>query len=374
MNRIFLMIFIVVLQHTGLAQKCTSQDDLSKIPGAWKLTETGEVSQSAADVVREKLVINNIKQIVRSNFTWSPLRGDIFYSSHFPSRWTTLPVAKICNVYEWEMHFLDFQCIQGKLKHNETYTWYYVDVNKTPLEFKESFFVSRLSKEGTKIDDDPETYVYTFLPSIPNASGTQYDYSEEGFSGGGGMEEYHRTSSYRVMNKKDVLPFTTMPKKEYYEKWKKYYQQQIKQKVAAIDAMADEYKKIDGGNKMIEDTKKAARADEVFVNKIDAIQNTKSAEALALPAIRGEELGEYYDKTNAKQYNWGYVIKPNLAYYNTKLPKYIPQLITLHFQNAYSVETGKDERIYSQPGFVKELQRMKVMDLLAEKLQPIIVQ
>lgn len=374
MNKIIFILTLFFLYQTGLAQKCTGQDDLSKLSGAWKLSAAGEMSQSAADVSKEKLVLENIQQIIRSHFKWAPLGGDIFYSMYFPARWTILPLTKICNVYGTELHFLDFQCIEGRLKHNETPTWFYVDVNKTPFEFKESFFVSRLSKEGSRIDDDPETDVYAFLPEIPDAKGSWYDYTADGFSGGGDMMENHSGSAFRVLHKKDALPFCAMPKKEYYQKWKIYYRQQMKQKELVIEAMAADYGKTAGGVKMLEDARKMARADEIFVSRIDTMLLTKSAEALSLPAMRGEELGEFYDTAGARQCHRDFVIKPKLAYYHTNLPKSSPQLITLHFTYAYTLNAQKSERRYSEAGFVAELQRINIMNLLAEKLQPVIIQ
>jgi hypothetical protein len=60
----------------------------------------------------------------------------------------------------------------------------------------------------------------------------------------------------------------------------------------------------------------------------------------------------------------------NISAFSQRYSKSNPQVITLHFQNAYSVQTGKNKSSPWQPGFVKELQRKKIMNLPAEKLQP----
>jgi hypothetical protein len=53
MNKIVFILLVLLVYYTALAQQCSSADYLSKIPGTWKLSETGEISQAAADVAKE---------------------------------------------------------------------------------------------------------------------------------------------------------------------------------------------------------------------------------------------------------------------------------------------------------------------------------
>jgi hypothetical protein len=68
-----------------------------------------------------------------------------------------------------------------------------------------------------------------------------------------------------------------------------------------------------------------------------------------------------------------YIVKPNLAYYNSNTSKNSSQVITI----CQEYKSGKDDQgkiSYADEDFFRAFEKMKVFDLLTEKLKPLIVQ
>jgi hypothetical protein len=164
-----------------------------------------------------------------------------------------------------------------------------------------------------------------------------------------------------------------MSKKEFYEKWKIKYQRELTNQEAEKLKLSKEL----AGNPYLAQSLEAhdqyISLYKNYINKIDEILKTRSAEELSQPAFEGEEQGEYFASRQAPDYLRAFIVKPNHDYFNNKLPKSSPQIITI--QQRYGMD--KDEngnKQYSDENFYKALEKMKIFDFLTEKLKPLIVQ
>ncbi len=379
MKTITILVILMGAAFGCIAQTCTGKD-LTTIAGTWKQSPQLKARNMPATelIPKEKMICDKILELIRSNFKYTPLGGDIFYDNVYNMDAYNSPRSSYLKAtgyaYQTGISFLQYACNSGRLEHTPgSLLFLHVKMNDIPGQFDHSFFVSRMDKEGIALDKDPENDLYGLSHELPDGKKPYWDYTEDKMDANGNYEN-HLIDQYRMLYKPGKLPFISMNKKEYYEKWKKYYLLTMKYKEALIDANAADYKKMEGGGKVMEEMKKMARGEDMFVNKIDAILGSKSAEALARPAIAGEEQGEYFDGAVPGSDNTEYIIKPNPAYHNAKLPLNAPQVITIHLNYFKHKDTADGEWKYHADGVYKELQRMKIWELLTENLQSIIVQ
>jgi hypothetical protein len=379
MKNVFFVLVITVIVCKSQAQTCTGED-LSRIPGSWKPSPLLKGSNTHLPELeaREKDICDRILEFVRLNFKYVPMGGDIFYNNVYNLDAYNSPksgrLKKTGYAYEAAFRFLGFTCNNGRLENMPgSLIQMHVTMNNIPFPLTRSFFVSSMDKNGNRLEQDPETDTYGFSAVLPDGKARYLDYTDDKIEGNG-ADETHQVDQYRMLYKPGKPPFIMISKKEYYEKWKKYYLQQMQQKETVIDANSAEMKQMAGGDKMIAQEKKMARTDDVFVNKIKGILRSKSAAELARPAIAGEEQGAYFEQIIPNSDHAAYIIKANPAYHNPALPLYAPQVITIHlnyFKRKRSNEGGWN---YHAEAVYKELERIKIMDLLAEKLQPMIAQ
>jgi hypothetical protein len=371
MKKIIIISTIILYNLSGFAQNCTDENVL-QIPGKWKAGMPGASGHTAADNLKEKTLALDIIKTIRTNLTWSPVGGDITYGVVYGIRdddYRPLPVIKSCNRYGADIYFQHYYCSGGKINTEDFTIIVTATMNDIPFEFKETFFKSRKDKLGYDIDVDPDTDRYTSIAKLPVTKDGMFEYSQPDYQGSvGGQDMIYK---YRVLTKPGQLPYSVMSKKEYYEKSKIKHQQNIadheKSKLKAIETA-----KIIGNTRAVESEDHSIAYELERINKIDKILSTKTAAELAAPAFLGEESGEYYE-ANTKQNPDRYIIKPNLAYYNFKLPKTRPQVIELCFRYRQSTDKYGDVH-YADEVFYNELQRVKILDLLTAKLQPLIEQ
>jgi hypothetical protein len=379
MKQVFVISIAAVCYGGAIAQNCTDKD-LTTMPGSWKQSPDvkGRNMPAPELIPKEKLICDKILELIRSNFKYTPAGGDIFYDNVYNldayNSTESVSLKRRGYAYKTGFRFLQYACNNGRLEHIPgSLLLLQIEMNDIPVHFSKSFFVSRLDKNGNAMEKDPENDLYGFLPELPDREKPYWDYTDDKVEGNGNYEN-HIVDQYRMLHKPGKLPFIPMTKKEYYDQWKKYYLQQMKYKEAVIDAHVAEYKKIDGGDKMIEREKKLVRIDDMFVNKIDAILNSKAAEALARPAIAGEEQSQYFEQVVPGTDHTAYIIKPNPLYHNATLPPNAPQVITIHL-NYFKRKGNKEaEWKYHAEGVYKELERSNIRELLTEKLLPVIVQ
>jgi hypothetical protein len=352
---------MVLFYLSGFSQECT-KENVTTITGKWKTGMKGASDHTVADMAKEKALMDDIMQTIRANFTWQPVGGDITFGNVYSIRgldYRPLPVIKICNQYHPYIFFQHYFCADGKISREDFSVSVTALVNDVPFKFPQTFFESKKDKFGNDIDTDPETAKYGFIDHLPEVKNN--------------MIEYKKTESdiYRILTKPGQLPYVPMSKKEYYENWKIKYaktnegNEAMKLKFAQGVNAANNKRDIEMYDGQITQLKG-------YISKIDDILNSKPAAALALPAFSGEEAGEYFEAgTNQNPHQ--YIIKPNLTYYNNKLPKSSPQVITLRFSYASYKDKYGDVH-YADEAFYNELERIKIIDLLTAKLQPLIAQ
>ena len=372
MKKIFFIISFIVCYHVVLAQECTNANVLS-LPGKWKQGGKGASDHPAADMLVEKNVMDDIIQFIRTNLKWAPAGGDITYNGIYSVNgqdYRPDAVIKICNNYSAYIYFQHYFCGNGKIMRSDYSAKLAAHINSLPFIFSESFFVSKRDKKGNNLEEDPKTDIYAYIPMLPAEKEGQFDYTEDGDKDNRAGVIY---TLYRTVTKPGKRPYLIMPKAEYYEKWKIKYRKQIagaemdKSILAELDKLSGNTAATDQQNKMI-------ALYQGYINKIDAILRSKSAQELAKPALSGEELGEYYERnSNENGHPLFYIVKPNLPYYNNKLPRHSPQVITISFMHTFMLDPDGNKN-KADLAFYEAIQDSKLMDSLAEKLKPLITQ
>jgi hypothetical protein len=361
MKKTVAFISLVLFQLFVIAQDCT-KENVTAIPGKWKPGLKGASDHTAADMAKEKALMDGVIQTIRTNFAWQPVGGDITYGNVYSIRgldYRPLPVIKVCNQYHPYVFYQHYFCADGRINREDFSVSVTALVNDIPFKFPYTFFDSKKDKLGYDIDKDPETAKYGFIDHLPEVKNN--------------VIEYNKTESdiYRVLTKPGQSPYMPMSKKEYYENWKIKYAQTnegneaMKVKFAQATNTDDSKRNIEMYDGQIAQLKG-------YISKIDDILTSKPATALAMPAFSGEEAGEYFE-SNTKENPHQFIIKPNLSYYNNQLSKSSPQVISIHFSFAFFKDKYGDIH-YADEAFYKELERIKIMDLLTVKLQTLLEQ
>lgn len=370
LRKILFAACLLFLWNSSHAQDCTDAN-VAGLPGKWKLETTGWSRSSKADMLKEKSTMDQVSETIRKNFTWSPLGGDIRYGSFWESNdHRPDPVQKICNIYYTRLAFSHFFCSNHKIEHEDAADLFYTLFNELPFQFDHSFYTA-----GPKATDggiDPQTDTYALLNWLPDVKDGYFDYILDGFDGTGNSPG--KILRYRTLIKSGKLPYVVMSKKEYYEKWKNKYQIEITNYEAQKVKISKELAGNPGLTEVLEGVNQMITVNRNWMDKIDAILKTRSAEELAKPALQLEEQGKYFESSReSSDFLRPYIVKPNMAYFNDKLTKSSPQVITLSFRY-YMGNDGQGNKNYSDENFYKALDNMKIFDMLTEKLKPLIVQ
>ena len=218
MNKIFFLGYFLLVSFSNFAQKCNGIV-LDTLHGKWVTVRTGAISEdSKIDVQKEKQNMEGVNELVRKNFNWVPVGGDIGYGVF----WVTddhrpLPLIKIGNPYYTRFEFKQFNCDNGKIVHSEVADYVTTYFNDLPFEFDQTFFTT--GPKSTSLDVDPRTDVYTNLHWLPEVKDGYFDYIQDNIDGTGNSANGY-VYKYRTIIKPGKLPYLLMSKKEYYEKWK----------------------------------------------------------------------------------------------------------------------------------------------------------
>lgn len=364
------MLRSLVFLLTGLAagnivpaQEC-SAGNVESLPGKWKPGAKGASDHAAADMVKEKAIMEEVLQFVRTQLKWSPVGGDITYNIIYSINgqdYRPKPMINTSNSYYAGLYFQHYFCADGKIAKEDYSIDLRVQFNKLPFDFSESFFVTAKNKDGYDIERDPGNDVYGFVESLPAEKKGQFD-----IDGGAGKAFRYRC---RTLTKYGKLPYVIMSKKEYYEKWRKKHGKAIealRQNIADIAKQEQEL----GNYEVSKTCKQAISLYTNYIKQIDAILQTRSAEELAKPAFGGEENGQYYN-AGTKENPKSYIIKPDYTYYSSGLPRYSPQTISIFLQYAVAADSSGNERPKDYI-FYRALEDSRITDLLTQKLRLLI--
>ena len=361
--KIYFLLLTITVHQCLPAQECTNANVLS-IPGKWKQGSKGASDHSAADMIKEKAIMDDVMQFIRANLKWSPVGGDITYNNIYSINgqdYRPKPIEKISNSYYTGLYFQHYYCGNGKIYREDYSSDLSVQFNKLPFDFTESFFVTRKNKDGYDIEQDPGTDMYAFVETLPVEKNGQFDNE----SGAGKTFRFR----YRTLTKNSKLPYVIMSKKEYYEKWKTKHGKAIEALRQNIANIAKQEKEL-GNYEVSKTCKQTIGLYTAYIKQIDALLQTKSAAELAKPAFGGEENGQYYN-SSTKENPKPYVLKPDYTYYGSKLSKFSPQTITISLQYAVTGDSNGNEHPKDEI-FYKAIEDSRIIDLLTQKLKLLI--
>jgi len=374
-----LYLYLVLMNAT--AQDCSSEN-VQALPGKWKPAMKGSTDHTAADMVKERALLSGIIQTLQNNFTWKLQGGDITFNDHvFSNSFSNnpMPFWKQTNASEAYIFFQHYFCSSGKVYREDYFTQLGVLVNQYPFKFSESFFIPKVDANGNR-EEDPETNSYLLSSTLPNFKDGYWEFYQTLINGN---KRYTNSLNnigtvsviYRIISKPGAVPYLVMTKKEYYEGWIAKYHNTI----AGYDKQIALFRNSTDPNLEAEDRRKNIELDESLkksvvdkLNALAALLKSKTTDELLKPAISGEEEGVFY-ATIQDPYTQYYVLKPNYVYYDSKAPKWKPQLFTIVFRTG-DMYNGQARNTASEPdkNFVMELKRMGAIDLLTQYLQPML--
>lgn len=299
-------------------------------------------SVSAADLARQREILNSIVIPLQTKLT--PRGVDIeVNNAHFPESRLGSNLA-VANYYTLDFTLAKHDCpydrsqIMKKLAGAYDILPVRIHVNDFAFVFGQSFFVPT---EENK--EDPLTDIFVLIDEKPVKEGAAWYWKN-----GGGRK--NTTTHMWLISMEGKLPFEYISKKEFATRLKEYYLEKIKEVEwnfsNNMKTAEESYQQIKGINAAEAEKFKEGSAiqykKELDFGKgqylkniavVDKILQTSDANALAEPAIIDHIKG-YFDFQGfvGEDHDFAnYVIKPNPAYFNPKLPKSSPQFMTVYY-------------------------------------------
>ena len=323
-----LFCFTILFFISSSAQDCT-QEKLLLLPGTWKKGPQGSIHDViASDLTREKVIMANIHKMIETDY--KPTGCQIDYSTAY-GKYSDPGQKWISDPYSYTMFVLSYLCDPNdkeKLKHYvQISTSTKVTVSANVIWALDNLYASDM--EGAfrgylKLKQKPvKKNGYWFMgEELRGKTGTT---SEEKF--------FHWLITYN-----DTLPFYYVSRKEYLLIQKK--------------RLEEKSKEVPGEKEY----------NEPFLKNISDYL-TKPESELSKPAICRWNEEERFEKF-VEEGSLGsfYAIKPNLDYYNNKLPKSSPQFISIE----YFLATGYPVYVENIANIEKALDFAKLKSMLGK--------
>jgi hypothetical protein len=291
-----LLLVALYASLNAYSQDCT-QATASQKPGIWKEGMKGSVlNVPPVDLDRERKVVAAIHLLVKSKYSPAGVEAD--YNGSYDRPDADVPV----NLYNYNIYFMHYFCEGNVIKtDHETSTSLTVSVNRFDPKIYEKPDENNLPGEG-----------FYSIKKMPVEKDGNFFFEEDA---GLGLGVTGKSRTWMI-TRDNKLPFAYVTKKEFLEK----------QKNMLILAMP---KAIEGSNqnfktKTEQDFKKA-------LAKIEAFLKMPSGE-LDQPAIVKQDPNDYLSflfTTNDDPFS-KVLIKPNLGYFNSKLPKSSPRFFVIN--------------------------------------------
>lgn len=323
--QLFLIPLLFILAILGAKAQGCDPAELAKIPGSWKSNKDGSIHNvSAADVTQERVVLAKIHESVKAKYT--PIGGVLSYSNFF-----SISVGEgknwVANPYGQSMRFLEYVCKrdpktpQAYAPNLETsaVVTFYVNQISASQELAGTFnlFAAELS------EDHPNGYF--ILEKWPEQQGDRLLWEVQIPS-----DRYSLGEKVYILTYKEKSPIAPLTKGEY-----------LKLKIPLLKKSHEEslgyHKDIDpdfdaASKRVFEQSLENLKAQEELIQSTEALLESMSPEELSAPAIieRGESNGEFKGFKEENDPDVYHLVKPNLSYYDPKLPKWVPQLITIN--------------------------------------------
>lgn len=346
LKRSFVFLFCLLAFVCAKAQDCDPVE-LAKIPGSWKSNKEGSIHNvSAADVTQERVVLAKIHESVKAKYT--PIGGVLSYSNFF-----SIPIGEgknwIANPYGQSMRFLEYVCKRDP-KNPQAYApnletsavvTFYVNQISAFQELGGAFnlFPAELP------EDHPNGYF--ILEKWPKQQGDRLLWEVQIPS-----DRYSLGEKVYILTSKEKSPIAPLTKGEY-----------LKLKIPLLKKSYEEslgyHKEIDpdfdaASKRVFEQSLENLKAQEELIQSTEALLESMPPEELSAAGIieSGETKGEFRGFKTENDPDVYHLVKPNLAYFDPKLPKWVPQLITvsinydineqINFENIQMLEKAID--------------------------------
>jgi hypothetical protein len=300
-----LLLFTLVCSLSLTAQDC-NKELLAKKPGTWKPGKQGSIKNvSAADLEKEKLVINAIHKMVNSHY--NPTGCQVSFSTVFGKE-PNAGMIWIADPYHYNMYILRFICDKKSADKSK----YYVDYSTpTTVDISANVIFSLNNLYAADLPaDDPRGYLK--LKQRPQKKEGYWFMGEEVVGDYGTTSEI---KEYRwLVTYNDTLPFYFVSRKEYLLIQKKRLERSMKENPG--------------------DNGYSAK----FMNNInDYLKKTESE--LGQPAVCKWNEEERFENFVPEGSPGSFIaVKPNLSYYRKNLPRAVPQFFTV----VYTLSAGDE--------------------------------
>ena len=305
MKQLFLILGIFIVQFSS-AQDCTPELLLQK-PGTWKVGIQGSINGvSATDIVKEKSVLAAIHKMVNTNY--SPKGCQVLYSNAY-SKYPSAGDVWIADPYHYTMYILPFLC-DNKSTDISKYTVAIASGTNVAISANE---ISWLNMFAATIHDEFRGYYK--LVDRPVKKDGYYYFGKDKVDPEQDLVEYQWLITYN-----DTLPFAYLSRKEYLLILRKRLEKSVKESPGEKEYYQQFFDKIS----------------EYLTRPEDELNQT------AICMWNDEERFNGFVEEGTK--GSFIAVKPNLNYYNKKLPMSSPQFFTV----VYTVSQGEpvfDENI-----------------------------
>lgn len=308
--RLFLSILLLFVSIRVSAQNC-SQELLAEKPGTWKAGIQGSTTNvGAADLVKEKAVLANIHKMISSGYT--PKGCQVSYSNAFSGASLTSGKNWVADNFAYNMYILRFICDQKNADKSK----YFVDISTPTTVAVTANAIWLLNNLFAADLPDDDLRGYLKLKENPQLKDGFWYIGEE-VVGDAWME--NKTIEYRwLITYENKLPFSYISRKDYLLIQKKRLEKTMKD-----DASSSDY------------------YNQFMKNINDAL--SKSEEDVSKPAIcrwnDEERFTGFVDEGTKGSF---IAVKPDLSYYNKKLPKSVPQFFYVVYKIAHGDPVFED--------------------------------
>ncbi len=322
--RLFISAAMVITTFMSVKSQDCDPAELAKIPGTWRKGTDGSIHNvTPADLARERTILAGIHESIKARY--SPIGGIISHSYVY-----SVPLGEgknwISNPYHYTCRFLDYLCERNP-NANRTY---YPDLESSSSIKVYINQISGTQEHGGAIDvyaaDLPDDHFngYFILSKWPEQEEErlfwEFHIPSERYPLG--LKAYILTHQ----GKSPLVPFT---KGEY-----------LKLKIPLLRQSHEEalgyHKEIDptfdaASQRVYEQSLENLKIQEEMIKATEELLASMTPGELAEPAIieGGEPKGEFRGFKTADDPWAHHLAKPNPACYDPRLPKWVPQLITV---------------------------------------------
>ena len=321
-----LLSFFILVGEAVNAQDCDPAE-LAKIPGSWRAGQDGSIHNvTASDLAKERELLAKIHESVKAKY--SPIGGIISHTYVY-----SVPLLEgknwVSNPYSYNFRFLEYLCERNPIANRTYYpnlessSSIRVSINQIsggqelagsfnlyPADLPDDHFNGYFILEKWPEKDEDRLFWELTIPS------ERYPL---------GQKVYILTYT----GKNPIIPFT---KGEY-----------LKLKIPLLRKSYEEsvgyHKEIDpdfdaASKRVFEQSLENLKAQEELIQDTEELLASMTSEELAEPAIieAGEPKGEFRGFKSENDPNVFHLAKPNLAYFDPKLPKWVPQLISVNIK------------------------------------------